>query len=404
MNIGDLPVVLRFDDHGILDSALRALGGHSDKVLAVGAKPLTDPRPIPVQLASRAKHWRSRSYPYTLSSLLESAAYEPVAATDTARLVECCLERGWNRILLTHADAVLERQEHLEDLTELSRNVECDVAYDGDCPWWSEVVTLSTLERFVQFAAERFPGVVYPHRFYHFATGHDFAVVNIGATHREYCFNGSFTLPSGGMTIGDQGDVLWRLSHMPDLTGQTVLDVGTEEGYALFGAVERGAAHATGLNIREEEEYDCFPEFARPETRPNQLIRTEACKERTFAWLKKQFSIGEGTVSQKYGNIYNIGDECFDTVFCFGVLYHLRDPFKAIENLFLATGRTLIVEAQGLPDDGTPSAQLSTKMFNMWIFSSNLLRNMLERVGFTQVEVLKESRYPVDSVVLKATK
>jgi len=298
----------------------------------------------------------------------------------------------------------LERPDHLEKLAELSAGGDHDVAYDGDCPWWSEVVTISTLDRFVGFAAARFPGVVYPHRFFHFAAAEKLRVVNIGAPHRDYCFNGSFTLPTGGMTVGDQGDVLWRLDHMPDLTGQTVLDVDTEEGYALFRAAELGAVRATGLNIREEEEYDCFPEFLRPETRPDQLIRTEACKERTFAWLKSVYGVGDDQVRQRYGNVYGIGDEQFDTVFCFGVLYHLRDPFKAIENLYRATGQTLIVEAQRLPDDGTPSARLSPKMFNMWIFSSTLLKGMLERVGFSRVEVLKESRYPVDSVVLKATK
>ena len=56
-------------------------------------------------------------------------------------------------------------------------------------------------------------------------------------------------LPSGGKTIGDGGDVAARLDFIPNLIGKTFLDIGSEEGYAVFNALEKKAKFAKGLNI-----------------------------------------------------------------------------------------------------------------------------------------------------------
>ena len=54
-----------------------------------------------------------------------------------------------------------------------------------------------------------------------------FKVLNIGAEHRSYNFNATFTLPSGGRTIGDGGPVENRLQYIPDLTNKSFLDIGS---------------------------------------------------------------------------------------------------------------------------------------------------------------------------------
>lgn len=41
-----------------------------------------------------------------------------------------------------------------------------------------------------------------------------------------------------------------------------------------------------------------------------------------------------------------------DLVFCFGLLYHLENPFAAIRNFFALTGRHLLIETQILPGEG----------------------------------------------------
>lgn len=41
----------------------------------------------------------------------------------------------------------------------------------------------------------------------------------------------------------------------------------------------------------------------------------------------------------------------FDLVLCFGLLYHLENPFRAVRNLFGLTGKVLIVESMCVPEE-----------------------------------------------------
>jgi len=43
----------------------------------------------------------------------------------------------------------------------------------------------------------------------------------------------------------------------------------------------------------------------------------------------------------------------FDLVLCFGLLYHLENPFRAIRNLYALTGKVLIVESMCVPDESS---------------------------------------------------
>jgi ubiquinone/menaquinone biosynthesis C-methylase UbiE len=53
----------------------------------------------------------------------------------------------------------------------------------------------------------------------------------------------------------------------------------------------------------------------------------------------------------------SIGSRTFDLVICFGLLYHLENPFRAIRGLHAVTGETLIVESMCAPG-AEPSMQL----------------------------------------------
>ena len=107
--------------------------------------------------------------------------------------------------------------------------------------------------------------------------------------HRSYNFNGTFYLPSGGKTIGDGGPVESRLSYIPDLTGKSFLDIGSEEGYAVFDALKKNAKFAKGLNILETKEYDFFPEHSRPDD-----ITTRSRDEinKTQKFLSEEHNLG----------------------------------------------------------------------------------------------------------------
>ena len=50
--------------------------------------------------------------------------------------------------------------------------------------------------------------------------------------------------------------------------------------------------------------------------------------------------------------------EKFDFVFCFGVLYHLKNPYLALENLYKVTNETLIIETQGIKNEKYLNAKI----------------------------------------------
>tara|TARA_Y100000591_G_scaffold197029_1_gene170520 strand:- start:1309 stop:2424 length:1116 start_codon:yes stop_codon:yes gene_type:complete len=289
-------------------------------------------------------------------------------------------------------------KKRLEELINLIKKYNADIAYDGDNFFNMEVASLNFLENYkkLHFIHK------YPDRFFYF--NNDFVVKNIGSSHRQYNFNGSFELPSGGKTIGDGGDVANRLKFIPDLSGKTFLDIGSEEGYAVFNAIKKNAKFAKGLNIEEVKEYDFFPEHYRPKRITS---RDRKQIEITQKFLMREFNVeGANKIKFEYNNIYNLKDEKFDFVFCFGVLYHLKNPYLALENLFRVTSETLIIETQGIKSERYLNAIIDEKD-GFVRHSSKALSFLLKRVGFKKVNVLIDAYDPSMkkmNIVLKAEK
>jgi len=288
-------------------------------------------------------------------------------------------------------------KDKLVKLINMIKLQKADVAYDGNSFFNMEITSINFLESY----KNNQPLSKYPHNFFYISK--NFYIKNIGSNHRQYNFNGSFELPSGGKSIGDGGDVANRLSFIPDLTGQTFLDIGSEEGYAVFDAIKKNAKFAKGLNIREKVEYDFFPEHSRPDgitgRDRNQIDNTQN-------FLLKEFNLEKNSkIKFEYNNIYNLDDEKFDFVFCFGVLYHLKNPYLALENLYKTTGKTLIVETQGIKNDKYLNAKIGSDGFIR--HSSKALAHLLDMVGFKKVNVLVDAYDPsmrIMNIVLKAEK
>ncbi len=82
----------------------------------------------------------------------------------------------------------------------------------------------------------------------------------------------------------------------------------------------------------------------------------------------------------------------FDLVLCFGLLYHLENPFRAIRNLHALTGRTLLVESVITPHP-LPMAALVEESQGKdqslrhiaLVLSETCLVKMLYRAGFPAV-------------------
>ena len=286
----------------------------------------------------------------------------------------------------------------LEKLLEIIKEEKKDVAYDGCSVDHVEIASKEFLENYIKNRSLK----TYPAGFFYHKN--KFKIGNIGSNHRSYNFNGSFLLPSGGQTIGDQGDVTNRLKYIPNLKNKTFLDIGSEEGYAVFDALNKEAKFAKGLNIKESEEYDVFPEHSRP---PNITSRDRIEMERTQNFLSKEFGFQNmKNFIFEYKNIYNLSNEQFDFVFCFGVLYHLKNPYLALENLYKVTNETLVIETQGIKNNTYLNAKID--MGDGFIrHSSDSLAFLLMKVGFKKVIKLLDAYEPdarVSSIILQAEK
>ena len=120
-------------------------------------------------------------------------------------------------------------------------------------------------------------------------------------------------------------------------------------------ATYANAKYAKGLNINEVTEYDFFPDYKRPSSI---TPRRREEIDKTQQYLLREFKFQSKNIKFEYNNIYKLGDEQFDFVFCFGVLYHLRNPYLALENLYKTTKETLIIETQGINSEKCLNAKI----------------------------------------------
>jgi SAM-dependent methyltransferase len=168
----------------------------------------------------------------------------------------------------------------------------------------------------------------------------------------------------------------WRAAEeiLNRLGGQRLrscVDVGAGPGWFAGRLTARGLA-VTGLEGREE-----LVEIARTRVPEAQFRQIDVERPDEMA-----------------------GIESADLVFCFGLLYHLENPFAAIRSLRRLTGKVLLLETQIIPSDA-PIAQLIEEGRNATqglthcslVPSRAALLKMLERAGFAH---LYEWRRPIE--------
>lgn len=302
----------------------------------------------------------------------------------------------------------LDKNHRKEIFLKLSKKIKKNVpmvVYDGNCPYNSQIITTDLLKKYLEMYNFTDIYLSYPYKFFYFYKKFNFQIDNTGTNHFVYNFNATFNLPSGGRTIGDGGPVDWRLKFIPDLTNKSFLDIGTEEGYAALHACKKNAKFVRGINIKETREYDFYPDYLRPK---NITTRSREEIEKTQNYLRDVYNIGNKQLAYSYQNIYELGSEMYDVVFCFGVLYHLKNPYLAIENLFKITKETLFIETQGAYsfNDKYYTALLDNEE-SFVHHSAKSLKFLLLKAGFNDVKILFSGVNKVNvisNIVLQASK
>jgi SAM-dependent methyltransferase len=128
-------------------------------------------------------------------------------------------------------------------------------------------------------------------------------------------------LPYGFATGGDDRSATAAAILPEDMTGKSVLDVGSKYGFFCFEALKRGAVRAVGV--------DLDPESLRKSRLLADCLGADASFER--------LDIESDPI-----------DETFDYVLCLNVLHHLKNPIAALDKLIAVTRERLILEVASL--------------------------------------------------------
>ena len=171
-----------------------------------------------------------------------------------------------------------------------------------------------------------------------------------------------------------------------DLSGKTVLDVGCNAGFYAFETKRRGAARVLGVDGQRQH------------VRQGLFVRKALGLDVDFRRLNV-YELNPRSVGQ------------FDITLALGLLYHLKHPILALENLYQVTKELLIIETAIMPVQQTPASfayslgsatatlhplayvenppEAKEQVFNWFLPSVNALTALLRNTGFNEVEVVE---------------
>jgi tRNA (mo5U34)-methyltransferase len=188
----------------------------------------------------------------------------------------------------------------------------------------------------------------------------------------------TFNFGNGIVTSGyDDSHKRIRTLHMPeDLSGMTVLDIGSWDGFFAFEAERRGASR---------------------------VLATDSFCWNGDGWgTKDGFNLARKVLNSKVDDleidVLELSPEkvgTFDLVLCLGVLYHMRDPLLALERIFSVTKRQLILDThvEHLMTNRPmiafyPGAELNNDPTNWCGPNRAAVVSMLKAAGFRRAEMV----------------
>lgn len=137
-------------------------------------------------------------------------------------------------------------------------------------------------------------------------------------------------LPDGSITPGSQDNLeqLKRLKLPESLAGKTVLDIGCSDGFFSFECEKRGAAKVVAVDNFSSVYIDSANGF-----------------QVAHEILNSKVQFVEGDFFQL--DLPSLGQ--FDLVLFLGVMYHLKNPFYALEKLADVCAGQIVVETEVVP-------------------------------------------------------
>lgn len=170
-----------------------------------------------------------------------------------------------------------------------------------------------------------------------------------------------------------RSDKKWErlLAHVPPMKGKVVCDLGCGNGYFMMRMLEQDPKMVVGIdpNLHAWLEFNLFS-YLHPQI--EQKIKFEIMR----------------------GEHIDLFENCFDLVFCLGVLYHTPDPIGVLRNIKKSMKRkgSIIVDCQGIEGDEPTALFPKKKYANMkgvyFLPTLVTLQHWLSRSGFHNPTVL----------------
>lgn len=170
-------------------------------------------------------------------------------------------------------------------------------------------------------------------------------------------------------------DAEWRsqrkwnriLPELPDLKGKIVGDIGCNNGYYMFRMVPYQPRLVLGFEpyVQHFYTFRTLNTFARRKNLRTELLGIEHL---------------------------HLFPDCFDVLFCLGIIYHRRSPLDALDDIFkaLKPGGTLIIESQAIAGEQSMALfpeKTYAKVPGTWFVpTASCLANWLIRCGFHNVK------------------
>ena len=174
----------------------------------------------------------------------------------------------------------------------------------------------------------------------------------------------------GGVVTPGVSKTPVRTEALPDFNGRSVLDIGAWDGYYSFLAERGGAARVLALDhymwqldfvARQAYWDECARRGVLPDPARDRefLTRDDLPGRRGFDLARQALN---SRVEPVVGDFMSMDlDELgsFDVVLMLGVLYHLPEPFQALQRLRRITREVAVIETEAVQIVGRESEPLS---------------------------------------------
>ena len=211
-------------------------------------------------------------------------------------------------------------------------------------------------------------------------------------------------LPTFGVVRG-QWDLRGKFEEYVggvDVSGRSVLDVGTATGFLSFEAERRGAARVVSHDMSDVRQQTLLPFkdklYYQDREKWAEIYGAEMGRWKDAYWLCHRLL--ESRAEVFYGSVYELppGLGQFDVVIVGSVLEHLSDQVSALASIARLTAGTLVVVTPLLETEERfarfePLASNTDYDYTWWTYSLGVYREVLRMLGFRVERVTKGSYY-----------